>query len=98
MVSKELYKEEVKELTGLLRAEWQDIREIAENQNLDVAKTWLLGFVESEDGAESGLFYSEEKGLVKFEKTLNGLTIKNVSREMIENEFPQVVVLDEIVG
>jgi len=96
MVSKELYKEEVKELTELLRTEWQDIQSIVKNLNLDVSKTCLLGFIESEDDTESGLFYTEKKSLIRFERRLTDLDVKIVTKESIENEFPQVIVLDEI--
>ena len=96
MVSKELYKEEVKELTELLRTEWQDIQEIVISQNLDVNKTFLLGYVESEDETELGLFYTEKKELIRFEKKIDNLDLKIVTREDIKNEFPQVIVLDEI--
>jgi hypothetical protein len=94
--SKELYKEEVKELTELLRTEWKDIQEIVMNLNLDVSKTYLLGFVASEDETESGLIYTEKKSLIRFEKKLNNLDIKIVTKECIENDFPQVTVVDEI--
>jgi hypothetical protein len=96
MVVKELYKEEVKELTVLLRTEWEDIQEILNNQNLDFNKTYLLGFIESEDDTELGLFYTENKKLIRFERNSNDLKLTFVSKESIKNEFPQVIVLDEI--
>jgi len=96
MINKELYKEEVKELTELLRTKWKDIQEIVEKRNLNVSKTYLLGFIESEDGTEIGLFYTEKKDLIRFEKKSNNLDLKIVTRKSIENEFPQVTVIDEI--
>jgi hypothetical protein len=96
MENKELYKEEVKELTILLRTEWEDIKEIVNNQNLDFNKTYLLGFIESEDDTELGLLYTEKKELIRFEKNSNDLELSFVTKENIKSEFPQVIVLDEI--
>jgi len=68
MVNKVLYKEEVKELTTFLRTEWKDIQEIINNQNLDFERTYLLGFVESDNDTELGLLYTEKNELIRFEK------------------------------
>jgi len=93
---KNLYKEEVKELTNLLRNEWSDIQEILIKQNLFVNNTYLLGFYESEEGIEYGLFYTEKSELLRFEKSEEKLEVNIVSELSIKSEFPQVVVLDEI--
>ena len=92
----DLYKEEVKELTELLRTEWRDIQQIVSNQNLNINETYLLGFIESGDNCEQGLFYTENKKLIFFEKQSDNLNLKLVTKKEIETEFPQVIVLDEI--
>ena len=96
MVSKELYRKEVKELTQLLRTTWRDVQEILKNKGLDCNKTYLLGFVESENDTASGLFYTENSELLRFEKFRDNINTEIVSLKNIEEEFPQVVVLDEI--
>jgi hypothetical protein len=93
---KELYKEEVKELTELMRTEWQEIQEIVKNQHLYISKTFLLGFIESEDDTEIGLLCTEQKNLLRFEKRSNSLNVEIVTKENIKNEFLQVTVIDEI--
>ncbi|WP_027386027.1 hypothetical protein [Chryseobacterium gregarium] len=91
-----LYKQEVKELTILLRTEWKDIQEIANSKNLDLNKTYLMGFVESKDDEESGILFNIDKGLFFFEKDQNGVVITNKTKSEIQIDFPQVVLLPEI--
>ena len=91
-----LYKQEVKELTILLRKEWEDIREIANTKSLDLNKTYLIGFVESEDDEEFGVLFNIDKGLFYFEKDQNGVVITSKTKSEIEIDFPQVVVLSDI--
>lgn len=91
-----LYKEEVKELTELLHTEWTDIQNILRDKNLNVVKTFLLGFFESEEGVAFGLFYTENNELLYFEQSDEYNKTEIVSKDDIKNEFPQVCVLDDI--
>ena len=96
MLNINLYKQEVKELTNLLLTEWEDIRNIALDEELNLDTTFLLGFVETEEDEEFGLFYNKQKGLLKFEKTINSVKVTLTTIKEIENDFPQVIVLTDI--
>ncbi|WP_262151742.1 hypothetical protein [Chryseobacterium foetidum] len=96
MISLELYKEEVKELTELFRNEWKDVQEIATENGLDPTNDFLLSFIEGEDESETCLFFSKEKGLYLYERKNENITFKSFLKEEIEQEFPQVRTLDDI--
>ena len=96
MIDINLYKQEVKELTNLLLTEWEDIRNIALDEDLNLDKIFLLGFVETEEDEEFGLFYSKQKGLLLFEKNMNSVKVTPTTINEIENDFPQVIVLSDI--
>jgi len=92
----ELYKEEVKELTDLLRNEWPDIQKIATDNGLDISNTYLFSFIESEDDDELCLFYEEGKGFFLYEKKDNEITFQSKDKDSLEKEFPQVQTLDDL--
>ncbi|MDQ0638405.1 hypothetical protein QF042_001970 [Pedobacter sp. W3I1] len=46
IISLGLYKQEIKELTELLRNDWTDVRDIATDNGLNI-DTYLPGFIES---------------------------------------------------
>lgn len=96
MASIELYKQEVKQLTDLLRNEWDDIRTVAINNDLDPQDTFLLSFIEDEDENETCLFYQKEKGLFLYEKNNGSISFNQVQQADIENDFPQVQVLNDL--
>lgn len=91
-----MYKQEVKELTELLRNEWDDIRSVAEQYDLPVAATFLLNFVEDEDENEICLFFNAAKGLFLYEKNDGVTSFKKVDIHDVERNFPQVKVLDDL--
>ncbi|MNK91961.1 hypothetical protein D3C87_1120780 [compost metagenome] len=96
MVSIDLYKHEVKELTELLRNEWDDVRSVAEQNDLPSTTTFLLSFIEDEDENETCLFFNTEKGLYLYEKNEDQISFKKVESSDVERNFPQVKVVEDL--
>lgn len=96
MTSIELYKQEVKELTELLRNEWDDIRNLAEQNDLPSTTTFLLSLIEDEDENETCLFFNTEKGLYLYEKNEDKISFKKVESSDVEQDFPQVKVVEDL--
>lgn len=90
-----LYKQEVKELTELLRNEWEDLKFAIEQEGIDTSACILLGYFETEDEVETGLLWSND-GLKRFEFAEGTLNVEDVSKEDVEEDFPQVIVIDDI--
>lgn len=90
-----LYKEEVKELTALLKNEWLDLKDLLSLKGIDVDSCYLLGYFETDNGEEIGLLYTKDE-LKKFEVNKKGINIENVTKEQIKNDFPQIVVLNDL--
>lgn len=90
-----LYKQEVKELTELLRNEWEDLKFAIEQEGIDTSACILLGYFETEDEVETGLLWSND-GLKRFEFAEGALNVEDVSKEDVEEDFPQVIVIDDM--
>jgi hypothetical protein len=88
-------KHEVKELTELFRNDWIDIQQIAIENNLEISKTYLFSFIESENEDETCLFYTLGKGFF-YEKKVDATFFNAVEKNEIENEFPQVQTVVDI--
>ncbi|MGK6342498.1 hypothetical protein ACMGDK_09680 [Chryseobacterium sp. DT-3] len=96
MLPIELYKQEVKELTELFRTQWDDVRSVAEQNDLSPTTTFLLSFIEDEDENETCLFFNPEKGLYLAEKIESNISFKKVDISDVEKDFPQVEVLNDL--
>lgn len=94
MLPIDLYKQEVKELTEYLRNEWDDVRSVAEQNDLSPMNTFLLGFIDDEN--ETSLFFNLEKGLYLAEKIDDNISFKKVNISDVEKDFPQVQVLNDL--
>lgn len=90
-----LYKQEVKELTELLRNEWEDLKFAIEQEGIDTNACTLLGYFETKDEVETGLLWCRD-GLKRFEFAEGSLNVEDVSKEDVEEDFPQVIVIDYI--
>ena len=67
---KSLLEQEVIELTALFRADpdWADLRTLARRQGLEPEAAVLLGFFESEDEREFGVFGTQDGRLFQYER------------------------------
>jgi hypothetical protein len=59
---------DVEELTLKFRTDnqWSDVKELAKSKNLDPMKTLLVGFLETEDELEYGVFLEETGELIEY--------------------------------
>ncbi len=88
----ELYKEEIWELTNLLRMELFDIKELLNESWLDVEKIFLIWYFEDEEETEYGIIFTNEI-IIQFEIYNKKVSLKDITDlEGIENEFPQIKV------
>ncbi len=92
----DLLKQEVKELTTLFRNDWTDIQQIAIENDLEINKTYLFSFIESENEDETCLFYTLGKGFFLYEKKNEDTFFNAVEKNEIENEFPQARTVVDI--
>jgi hypothetical protein len=95
---KELYREEVLELTDLLNTEWVDLRDLLIENNVNLKGAYMAGYFENEDdGAEHGIILTADKKLIKFVALDGELTLEPVQDQAaIEEEFPSVTVALEL--
>ncbi|OQP58086.1 hypothetical protein A3860_07090 [Niastella vici] len=95
---KELYREEVLELTELLNSEWEDLRELLVESNVNLKGAYLAGYFEDEDeGAEHGVILTADKKLIRFVALDGEITLEPVQDQAaLEDEFPSVTVALEL--
>jgi hypothetical protein len=93
----ELYLEEVNELTNLLKTEWLEIKNKLLGNNVNINSAYLFGYYEDEkEGSEVGLIYTKENEFQRFMIKDNRIEIKNVDKNKIKKEFPQVIVFEKM--
>lgn len=88
-----LDKEEILELTYLLKNEWNRIKNLIEQKNIDVSNCLLVTYMEDENCVEFGILITKEKEVLKFTIENDVILIeieKNIQN--IQKEFSQVKV------
>jgi adenosylcobinamide amidohydrolase len=67
-ISPEILEKEVQELTAKFRNDklWSDVKALAKSKGLDPMKTLLVGFHETEDELEYGVFLTEVGELIEY--------------------------------
>ncbi len=78
----DLLKQEVLELTALLRNEaiLEDLRALLQKSGIDPQKVLLAGFLEGEDGIESGVLITSGGEVYQFERMLSHSEFKVFNR------------------
>lgn len=94
MESKEtLYKQEIVELTELLKSAWHDLRNALIGAKVEIEGSYLAGFMEDEEGGAYGVILTAEKKIIRFVYKDHAINITPVdSPEEILGEFPQIHV------
>ena len=98
----ELYKEEILELTELLRddEEWTDIREILIKKGFDLHKIVLVSFMEDEVENEYGVIITNDMIIYEYERStqrgknpMDSFKIKDITDDKNERDnYPQISV------
>lgn len=96
----ELYKQEVLELTELLRnnEEWGDLREILIEKGFNLSQIALVSFIEDDEENEYGVIVTKDIKTIEYSRsTQNGknnadnFKIKDITNEKNEiNKYPQI--------
>lgn len=95
----QVYKDEIIELTNLLREEWIDLKTLLQIGNLDVAHGLLINYYEDEFDNQYGYFINPDSELFYFEIDKDE-HIKIIHKEIdgsIETDCPQYIVALEII-
>lgn len=103
----ELYKQEILELTELLRddEDWGDLKEILTNKGFNVSKIALVSFMEDDEENEYGVIVTKDIKISEYSRsTQNGKNnIKNFKIKDITNEkdeidkYPQISVAIDMI-
>jgi hypothetical protein len=81
----------------LLKIEWLDIKDKLLENNVNINSAYLFGYYEDEkDGSEIGLIYTKENEFQRFMIKDSKIEIKNVDKNKIKKEFPQVIVFEKM--
>lgn len=94
MESKEtLYKQEIIELTELLKSTWHDLRNALIGAKVEIEGSYLAGFMEDEEGGAFGVILTAEKKIIRFVYRDHVINMTPVNTpEEISDEFPQIHV------
>lgn len=97
--SYQLYKDEIAELNDLLNGEWDDLRILLRDCNLDVDNGFLINYQEDDLGNQYGYFINPNSDLFFFEIDEGEnikLTLKEID-ECLVNDCPQYIVALDII-
>ncbi|MFQ9546394.1 MAG: hypothetical protein ACLR02_15415 [Clostridium sp.] len=103
----ELYKQEVLELTELLKndEEWEDLRNILIQKGFNLSKTVLVSFVEDDKGNEYGVIVTKDIQIIEYSKltqheknNIDIFKLKNITNEKDKiNKYPQIPIAIDMI-
>lgn len=104
-IDEKLYRQEIEELTYLVKNEWDDLRRILIDSNFDINKTLLVSFAENEDESEYGVLVNENKQVFEYKRStaMDKNNIENFSVIEITNDpnacnkSPQIEVAKKMI-
>ena len=103
----ELYKQEILELTELLRSDedWEDLRNILIENGANLEQIALVSFIEDEEENDYGVIVTKDIKIIKYLRTTqNGknkgdnFKLKDITNEKEEiNKYPQIYVAIDMI-
>lgn len=103
----ELYKQEVLELTELLRGdeEWEDLREILTEKGFNLSQIALVSFMEDEEENEYGVIVTKDIRISKYSRStengkndISSFRLEDISNEKDEmDKYPQISVAIDMI-
>ncbi|PWV51917.1 hypothetical protein [Chitinophaga sp. S165] len=95
---RQLYLQEVLELTELLNTEWVDLKKLLVENNINLEGAYMVVYLEGKsDGAEYGIILTADKKLIRFIAKDGGITLQELEdRATAEVEFPTIIVAMEL--
>ena len=101
----ELYKQEILELTELLREdeEWEDLRNILVKNGFDLNQLLLVSFVEDEEENEFGVIVTKDLKAIEYSRSTSDdeeNTDSFNSKEIISgmDKYPQISVAIDMIN
>ena len=105
---KELYKQEIIELTELLNEDeqWEDLKNILIESKMDISKIALVSFMEDDDENEYGVIVSNDLIVYKYERktqegknNIDNFTMVDITENEDElKEYPQIAIAIEMIN
>lgn len=100
----ELYKQEILELTELLKndEEWEDLRNILNEQNIDLKHIALVSFTEDEEENEYGIIIFKDLKIIEYSRFTgygdNNFCIIDITSDKEEiNKYPQIGIAIDMI-
>lgn len=100
----ELYKQEILELTELLRddEDWEDLRSILRLKEFDSNQILLVSFIEDEEENEFGVIVTRDLNVFEYSRStkegievLDDIKINDITNE--SDKYPQVCVAIDMI-
>ena len=101
----ELYKQEILELTELLKEDegWEDLRNVLVLKGFDLTQILLVSFMEDEEENEYGVIVTKELRVIEYsrstkngEENIDSFDSKDITNEM--NKYPQTLVAIDMIN
>lgn len=104
---KELYKQEIMELTELLNEDeqWEDLKSILIEAKFDISTIALVSFMEDDDENEYGVIVSKELKIHKYERktqegknNIDNFNMVNITECKDElDKYPQIAIAIDMI-
>ena len=103
----ELYKQEVLELTELLRddEEWEDLRDILTEKGFNLSQIVLVSFMQDDEENEYGVIVTKDIQIIEYSKltqheknNIDIFKLKNITNEKDKiNKYPQIPIAIDMI-
>ena len=90
-----LYLQEIEELTELLRSDegWSDLKAVLEQEGFDLAKTFLVSFMEDEEEVEYGVLVTSERKVYEYTWNEDDFTLLEITKDQEKIlDYPQIAI------